>query len=119
MLLESSPTWSLILLYVATRLAASHTGHLLNVSTFFIFPAKQIMTTSLDAYNLDIPGEVMEHPIIVSLGEAANDLVTWSNVSVSFSMVGCPSLFFSHLSRTSSHTTSNNPRETRTTRFPS
>lgn len=32
------------------------------------------------AYNLTLPDEVMEHPIIVSLGEAANDLVTWSNV---------------------------------------
>ena len=32
------------------------------------------------ANNLDIPDEIMEHPIIRSLGEAANDLVTWSNV---------------------------------------
>jgi hypothetical protein len=38
----------------------------------------------LDANNLDIPDEVMEHPIIQSLGEAANDLVTWSNVCISF-----------------------------------
>ena len=36
-----------------------------------------------DAGNLDIPDEVMEHPLICNLGEAANDLVTWSNVSVS------------------------------------
>jgi len=35
------------------------------------------------ANNLDIPDEVMEHPIIQSLGEAANDLVTWSNASTS------------------------------------
>ena len=34
------------------------------------------------AYNLDLPDEVMDHPIIRALGEAANDLVTWSNVSV-------------------------------------
>ncbi len=34
------------------------------------------------AYNLDIPDEVMDHPILRNLGEAANDLVTWSNVSV-------------------------------------
>ena len=47
--------------------------HLTNHLTFFI--------TFLDAYNLDIPDEVMEHPVIRSLGEAANDLVTWSNVS--------------------------------------
>jgi hypothetical protein len=33
------------------------------------------------ANNLDIPDDVMEHPIIRDLGEAANDLVTWSNVS--------------------------------------
>ena len=32
------------------------------------------------AYNLDIPDEVMDSDIIRSLGEAANDLVTWSNV---------------------------------------
>ena len=32
------------------------------------------------AYNLDLPDEVMEHPTIVALGEATNDLVTWSNV---------------------------------------
>ena len=29
---------------------------------------------------LDLPDEVMEHHIIQSLDEAANDLVTWSNV---------------------------------------
>lgn len=33
------------------------------------------------AYNLNIPDEVMDHPTIRNLGEAANDLVTWSNVS--------------------------------------
>ncbi|KAJ6505472.1 isoprenoid synthase domain-containing protein [Mycena sanguinolenta] len=32
------------------------------------------------ANNLDIPDEVMEHPLIASLGKAANDLVTWSNI---------------------------------------
>ncbi|KAF8137234.1 isoprenoid synthase domain-containing protein [Boletus edulis] len=31
------------------------------------------------AHNLDIPDDVMNHPIICSLGEATNDLVTWSN----------------------------------------
>ncbi|EPQ52188.1 terpenoid synthase [Gloeophyllum trabeum ATCC 11539] len=31
------------------------------------------------AYDLAIPDEVMEHPILCSLGDAANDLVTWSN----------------------------------------
>jgi Terpene synthase family 2, C-terminal metal binding len=33
------------------------------------------------ANNLNIPDEVMEHPIIRNLDESANDLVTWSNVS--------------------------------------
>jgi hypothetical protein len=33
------------------------------------------------ASGLDLPDEVMEHPIIESLGEAANDLITWANVS--------------------------------------
>lgn len=36
------------------------------------------------ANNLDIPDEVMDHPVIRGLGEAANDLVTWSNVCPSF-----------------------------------
>ncbi|TFK49130.1 terpenoid synthase [Heliocybe sulcata] len=31
------------------------------------------------ANHLAIPDEVMEHPLLVSLGDAANDLVTWSN----------------------------------------
>jgi hypothetical protein len=31
--------------------------------------------------NLHIPDEVMEHPCVAALGEATNDLVTWSNVS--------------------------------------
>lgn len=34
------------------------------------------------ANNLDIPDEVMDHPIIANLDQAANDLVTWSNVSL-------------------------------------
>ena len=33
------------------------------------------------ANGLDILDEVMEHPAVEALGEAANDLVTWSNVS--------------------------------------
>ncbi|GAW09031.1 terpenoid synthase [Lentinula edodes] len=36
--------------------------------------------------NLDIPDEVMEHPLIRSLGEAANDLVTWSNDIFSYNV---------------------------------
>ncbi|KAF5390807.1 hypothetical protein D9757_004424 [Collybiopsis confluens] len=38
------------------------------------------------AYNLNIPDEVMDHPLIRSLGDAANDLVTWSNDIFSFNV---------------------------------
>ncbi|KAG0706961.1 isoprenoid synthase domain-containing protein [Suillus ampliporus] len=38
------------------------------------------------ANNLNIPDEVMEHPVIQSLGEAANDLVTWSNDIFSYNV---------------------------------
>lgn len=34
------------------------------------------------ANGLDIPDDVMAHEAIETLGEAANDLVTWSNVRV-------------------------------------
>jgi hypothetical protein len=33
------------------------------------------------AAGIDLPDEVADHPIIRDLNEAANDLVTWSNVS--------------------------------------
>lgn len=33
------------------------------------------------ANGLAIPDEVMEHKCLFTLGEAANDLVTWANVS--------------------------------------
>ncbi|KAJ3712723.1 isoprenoid synthase domain-containing protein [Lentinula raphanica] len=36
--------------------------------------------------NLDIPDEVMEHPLLRSLNEAANDLVTWSNDIFSYNV---------------------------------
>lgn len=38
------------------------------------------------AYNLNIPDEVMDHDLIRSLGEAANDLVTWSNDIFSYNV---------------------------------
>lgn len=38
------------------------------------------------AYDLDIPDEVMNHPLIRSLGEATNDLVTWSNDIFSYNV---------------------------------
>lgn len=33
------------------------------------------------AYDLDIPQEVLEHPVIEALKQGSNDLVAWSNVS--------------------------------------
>jgi hypothetical protein len=33
------------------------------------------------ANNLTLPDEVMEHPVIQSLNQSVNDLVTWSNAS--------------------------------------
>jgi hypothetical protein len=41
-----------------------------------------VLTPLVDANNLKIPDEVMDHPTIRALGEATNDLVTWSNVSL-------------------------------------
>ncbi|PCH35247.1 terpenoid synthase [Wolfiporia cocos MD-104 SS10] len=38
------------------------------------------------ANNLDLPWEVMDHPVIRGLGEAANDLVTWSNDVFSYNV---------------------------------
>ncbi|CCM03258.1 uncharacterized protein FIBRA_05385 [Fibroporia radiculosa] len=38
------------------------------------------------ANNLDLPWEVMDHPIMRGLGEAANDLVTWSNDIFSYNV---------------------------------
>ncbi|KZT04442.1 terpenoid synthase [Laetiporus sulphureus 93-53] len=38
------------------------------------------------ANNLDLSWEVMDHPIIRGLGEAANDLVTWSNDIFSYNV---------------------------------
>ncbi|KAF7294279.1 Terpene cyclase [Mycena chlorophos] len=38
------------------------------------------------AYNLDIPEDVLAHPVIYGLGEAVNDLVAWSNDLYSYSV---------------------------------
>ncbi|KAF7318869.1 Terpene-synth-C domain-containing protein [Mycena chlorophos] len=38
------------------------------------------------ANNLNIPDEVMEHPLVASMTEAANDLVTWSNDVFSYNV---------------------------------
>ena len=66
------------------------------------------------ASGLDLPDEVMEHPIIQSLDEATNDLVTWSNVSDQrlYALL-CPSP--PAFSRIYSRTIVNRPRPTHTT----
>jgi hypothetical protein len=64
------------------------------------------------ANGLDIPDEVMEHPVVEALGEAANDLVTWSNVSPPSQISPLTPLISNY--RTSSHTTVNKPRGTHT-----
>ena len=33
------------------------------------------------AYDIDVPQEVLEHPVIEALKQGSNDLVAWSNVS--------------------------------------
>lgn len=40
------------------------------------------------AYGLDIPDAVMAHHTLEDMGEAANDIVTWSNVSAIFDRYG-------------------------------
>jgi len=62
------------------------------------------------ANGLDLPDEVMEHPIIQSLDEAVNDLVSWSNVSTQTRLFVSPSFSSSTHSRTSSHTIVNRPK---------
>jgi alpha-muurolene/germacrene-A/gamma-muurolene synthase len=62
------------------------------------------------AYDLDIPQEVLEHPVIEALKQGSNDLVAWSNVSFipgasDRSMARAQPLFF----RTSFPTTSSRP----------
>ena len=70
------------------------------------------------ANDLDLPDEVMDHPIIQSLDEATNDLVAWSNVSIytrSFPFLRFSFSTFSRTSRTSSRTIVNRPKVSRTT----
>jgi hypothetical protein len=42
--------------------------------------------------DLELPDNVMGHPVIMALNQAANDLVTWSNVSAIWSplLTGTP-----------------------------
>lgn len=65
------------------------------------------------ASGLDLPDEVMEHPIIQNLNEATNDLVTWSNVRTrqDYSLP----LILTNVFRTSSLTIANRPKVIHTT----
>ena len=67
------------------------------------------------AYGLDLPDEVMEHPIIQSLDEATNDLVTWSNVSSRLRLFTFFQFSLPTFSRTSFRTTANRPKATSAT----
>lgn len=42
------------------------------------------------AGSFDLPDEVVQHPVIQALEEATNDLVTWSNVCLSPSLLTHP-----------------------------
>jgi hypothetical protein len=67
------------------------------------------------ANGLDIPDEVIEHPIVEALGEAANDLVAWSNVSPSHQKIAFNSHSQQFIKRTFSPTIANRPGATHTT----
>ena len=67
------------------------------------------------ANGLDLPDEVMEHPLIQSLDEATNDLVSWSNVSIQTGLFALRRFLLSTFSRISSHTIVNRPKVTRIT----
>ena len=78
-----------------------------------LFPLVGADTVLADANNLDIPDEVMEHPIIQSLNEATNDLVTWSNVCIYMPSSCCTVMFTTVFAiRTSFRTTLSSPRVT-------
>ena len=67
------------------------------------------------ANGLDLPDEVMEHPIIQSLDEATNDLVTWSNVSDQGGLYALLPFSLPMLLRISFRTIVNRPKATLTT----
>jgi len=48
--------------------------------SFFCLRELSLTISPTDAYKLDIPDEVMAHPAIVAMEEAANDFKTWCNV---------------------------------------
>lgn len=53
------------------------------------------------AYDIDVPQEVLEHPVIEALKQGSNDLVAWSNVSFISSHIQSPHVlnisFLGHL----------------------
>lgn len=58
------------------------------------------------AARIDLPDEVMSHPVIMAMEEATNDLVTWSNVNHAHPFI--PTQLIRILNRTSFPTTSSN-----------
>ena len=50
-------------------------------------PAFDLIEYALD---LELPEYVLEHPVIFALKQSANDLVSWSNVSVTSSPLPTP-----------------------------
>ena len=65
------------------------------------------------AARIDLPDEVMSHPVIMAMEESTNDLVTWSNVNHASPFVRLRRLIRFH--RTSFPTTSSNLDAIRTT----
>ena len=65
------------------------------------------------AARIDLPDEIMSHPVIMAMEESTNDLVTWSNVSHASPLVRLRRLI--RIPRTSFPTTSSNLDAIRTT----
>lgn len=53
----------------------------MRVVSFRYLRGLSLIVNPTDAYKLDVPDEVMAHPAIVAMEEAANDFKTWCNVS--------------------------------------
>lgn len=64
------------------------------------------------AYNLDIPDDVLDHPVIRSLGETTNDFVAWSNVTQPPPM-SLANAMLTRWCRTSFRTTRNSAKDKR------
>jgi Terpene synthase family 2, C-terminal metal binding len=72
-------------------------------------PVFDLIEYSLD---LELPEEVVDHPIILALNQSANDLVTWSNVSAPSLPLLTPPVLRKERIRIYSLLTSNKPAGT-------